>query len=310
MNARFTSFLESTFHSTVLITTLGLFANHTLAQGYPKTVTDDLGTTITLQQKPLKISSKMLFTDEVLLELVDEEQISSLTNLATNPTFSNVADKVPTELVLLDMNVERIIANQPDLVFAANWTDQGKVKQLRDAGIQVFLVQTPFTLDGIQRKIRQVGEIVGESSNADAIIAQMNRKLDQQIVTPQAPMSAIDYNSWGASSTKNSTWHTILSQANIVNAVADFEADQFGQAPMSKELVVQLNPQVMFVPGWIYGDDNAAASFRQQVLSDPALRSVSALRNNRVIAMPERLRGTYSQYIVDAIIFANHAVYK
>jgi iron complex transport system substrate-binding protein len=276
---------------------------------YPLTLTNEIGETFVVDSKPVKISSKMLFTDELLIELVEPSRLSSLTNLASDITFSNVTNRVPEGVALLDMNVEQIIANQPDIVFAANWTDAGKVSQLRNAGISVYLIDTPYTFEGVQQQILKIGQIVGESAKAAEIIKKMDDKLSENLIIPRQTKTGIDYNSWGASSTKSSTWHSILTQAHVTNLVADYESDQYGQAKMSKELVVQLNPQLLFIPGWIYGDETAASDFEKQVLSDPALSMVEAVKTNNVIAIPERLRGTYSQYIADTIIYVNNAVY-
>jgi iron complex transport system substrate-binding protein len=251
----------------------------------------------------------MLFTDELLLELVDTERLSSMTNLAKDPVFSNISEQVPEDVQLLEMNVEQIIANQPDIVFAANWTDAGKVSQLRNAGVLVYLIETPHTYEGIQDQILQVGQIVGEPAKATEIIDAMNTKLAKSLIIPEQLKTGLDYNSWGTSSTKNSTWHSILTQAQVTNLVSDYESDQYGQAKMSKELVVQLNPQYLFIPGWIYGDAAAASDFKHQVVKDPALSNVDAVKSDNVISVPERLRGTYSQYIADTIIFVNNAVY-
>ncbi|WP_084885537.1 ABC transporter substrate-binding protein [Vibrio sp. qd031] len=305
------SYLTTTTRNILLILLALVFSSSTFADEdlYPLTVTDDLGNTLVIAAPPTKISSKMLFTDELLIELVETERLSSLTQLSSDPTFSNIADTLPSGVNLLDMNVEQVIAHQPDLVFAANWTDAGKVKQLRDAGIAVYLIQTPFTLEEIQQKILTVGQIVGASNKAMALVDRMNEQLRDNLIEPEKRVTAIDYNSWGASSTKNSTWHSVLTEAKVTNLVAEFEGDQYGQAKMSKELVVKLNPQMMFIPGWIYGDAEAAEKFENQVRNDPAFSYVDAVKTNKVVSVPERLRGTYSHYIVDTILYINRAAY-
>ncbi len=60
------------------------------AAGYPLTVTDDGGTPVTLAAKPVRIASLTMFTDEVLLDLVDPSRIVAVTTFAADPAISNV----------------------------------------------------------------------------------------------------------------------------------------------------------------------------------------------------------------------------
>jgi iron complex transport system substrate-binding protein len=278
-----------------------LFAETT----YPLTVLDGMGNSITLEKEPTTISSKTLFTDEILLSILEPNRLTSLTNLATDSNFSNISESLPKNVPLLDFSIEAIIANYPDLVFAANWSDAGKVEQLKNAGIVVYLVNTPFSIDGIQAEIMKLGQILNVEDQAKAVVAEMNARLDsfsaEKKLLATHNLVALDYNSWGTSSGVDTTWNAVLSQVGIINGSAKYEQGAFGQVAMSKELVVEINPDILFLPGWIYGDANAATDFLSQVLNDPALQSVKAIKDQRVFQIPENLRGTYSHYIIDTI---------
>ncbi|GEA50171.1 ABC transporter substrate-binding protein [Vibrio inusitatus NBRC 102082] len=272
------------------------------------TVTDASGTKVNLASAPTKISSKSLFSDEVLLDLIKPEQFSSVTNLVDDEHFSAVAGKMPITIPRLDLNVERILVNQPDLVFAASWSDAGRVEQLRSAGIKVFLLPTPSTYEEIKALIKLVGKMVSEQNKAEAMVMEMDRRLEEELIFTSHRYKVLDYNSWGTSSTRQSTWQLIVDKAGFKNVVSDLQADKFGQTPMSKEMMVALNPEVLFVPGWIYGDEQGADNFMNQVMTDPALRSIDAIKRGYVYPIPENLRGTYSQHIVETILFVNKAV--
>ncbi|MEZ9925297.1 ABC transporter substrate-binding protein [Vibrio breoganii] len=287
---------------------LACFCASTAWASFPMTVTDASGTAVHLPSAPQKISSKSLFSDEVLLDLIEPQQFSSVTNLVDDKHFSAVAGKMPTTIPRLDLNVEQILVNQPDIVFAANWSDAGRVEQLRAAGIRVFLLPTPSTYEEIKQLIKLVGKMVDEQNKAEAMVTEMDRRLEEELIFTSHQYKVLDYNSWGTSSTRQSTWQLIVDKAGFQNLVSDLQADKFGQTPMSKELLVALNPEVLFVPGWIYGDEQGAENFMNQVMTDPALRSVDAIKHGDVYPIPENLRGTYSQHIVETILFVNKAV--
>jgi iron complex transport system substrate-binding protein len=285
-----------------------LFAETT----YPLTILDGMGNSITLDKEPTTVSSKTLFTDEILLSILEPNRLTSLTNLATDANYSNISENLPKNVPLLDFSIEAIIANYPDLVFAANWSDAGKVEQLKNAGINVYLVNTPFSIEAIQAEILKLGQILNVEDQASALIAEMNASLASFSGVKESLASqklvALDYNSWGTSSGVDTTWNAVLSQTGIINGSAQYEQGAFGQVTMSKELIVEINPDILFLPGWIYGDANAASDFLTQVLNDPALQSVKAIQNKRVFQIPENLRGTYSQYIVDTIDYVAHTL--
>ncbi len=277
---------------------------------YPLSLTDGLGNQVIIEKEPIKISSKTLFTDAVLLELVNNNRLSSLTDLADNPNYSAVKDILPKSVPLLALNVEMIIANRPDIVFAANWSDASKLAIIESAGIPVYRIQTPKTIAEIEAEILRVGDIVNRRDAAEKVIEMMHSRLRNHLIHPKKALKALDYNPWGTSSGQDSTWDEVLEQAGLENAIEGLVSDKYGQVPVSKEMVIVLNPDVLFIPAWVYGDDNGAEQFRQTILSDPSLQSVTAIKEGRVYQMPHVLKSVYSQYIIDAILFVNHSAYK
>lgn len=294
------------FYTFILLISFSSLAN----TSYPLTVIDGLGKSIVIAKQPQKISSKTLFTDAVLLDLVDDASLSSLTDLAINPNYSLIIDRLPDGVPLLGLNIEMIIANRPDILFAANWSDPAKLSILESAGITVFRLQAPKNINEIEAEIARVGKIVNKNAQAQQIITTMRSRLKADIISTEHKLTGMDYNPWGTSSGQDSSWNGLLEQANVVNIIKDYATDKYGQVPISKEMIIALNPEVLFIPAWVYGDDNTASKFRQDVLSDPSLQSVSAIKHNRVYQVPHALRGVYSQYYVDAIRFINHSVYK
>ncbi|QUM79855.1 ABC transporter substrate-binding protein [Moritella sp. 5] len=294
------------FYMFVLLVTFPSLADTT----YPLTVMDGLGNPIVIEKPPQRISSKTLFTDAVLLDLIDESALSSLTDLANNPNYSLIIDRLPKNVPLMGLNIEMIIANRPDIVFAANWSDASKLSMLERAGITVFRLQAPKNIQEIEKEILRVGQIVNRNKAAKQIVATMRLRLKADIIPVEHKLTGMDYNPWGTSSGQNSSWNGLLEQAHVENIIKNYATDKYGQVPVSKEMIILLNPDVLFIPEWVYGNENTAEQFKQQVLSDPSLQSVNAIKYNRVYQVPHALRGVYSQYFVDAIRFINHSVYK
>ena len=265
---------------------------------------------VSLDHPPLRVSSKSMFSDQVLIELLPPDHISSLSRLSNDPTYSLIANKLPTTIPLLDLNVERTIANQPDLLIAANWSDPQKVNILRQAGINVYVFNTVYTLADIEKNILMLGKLVNQNQRAQQLVETMDRKLKQQVIIPKHRLTAVEYTPWGASSNRQSTINTIFEQAGLINAIAATQGDKYGQVPLAKEQLLLINPDVVIVPGTCGKDTNDSSNtFRKELLNDPSLQQLNAIKHHKVICLPQALRSTDSQYIVDAIIYLNHHVY-
>ncbi len=111
----------------------------------------------------------------------------------------------------------------------------------------------------------------------------------------------MDYATWGSAQGGGSSWDEIIRRAGLVNAVAGLAPDQWGQVPLSKEKILQIDPDILVLPGWVYGDPDGASAFLSQLTRDPAFRGLAAVRNGRVFMMPEKLKSTTSQYVASAV---------
>lgn len=274
--------------------------------GYPLTVTDDAGSSVTLPTKPARIASLTMFTDEVLLDLVESSRVIAVTTFAADAAISNVTSKAAGIPAKLAMNVEVLVAMKPDLLFVANWTEADKVKQLRDAGIPVYLTSTGVTVTDIEAKIARIGQLVGESAKARKLVDSMEARLTEvRVRLAKLPadrrLTVVDYTVWGSAQGKGSSWDEIVRRAGLENGVGSIAADEWGQVPLSKEKLLEIDPDVLILPGWTYDDPKGAEAFFAKTVADPVLKALNAVREGRAYRMPENLKTATSQYLVDAV---------
>jgi iron complex transport system substrate-binding protein len=273
---------------------------------YPLSVVDDQGNTVVVPALPRRIISLTLPTDEILLSLVDKSRLLGVTSFSADPAVSNVADQVTDIRYKLTLNPETIISLAPDLVFAANWNDSGAVKLLRDAGIPLYLMANGLTVAAIEKKIETVAQIVGTPEKGKALVATMEARLAAVAATvskvpPEKRARVIDYATWGSAQGPGSSWDEIIRRAGLVDAVAAFTPDKWGQVPLSREKILQLDPDILILPGWQFGNPRGAAAFFSQVTGDPGLRGLKAITAGRVYMMPEQLKSCTSQYFTSAV---------
>lgn len=284
------------------------------APGYPMTVTDDGGTAVTLSKKPDRIVSVTLFTDEVLLDLVGPARLAAVTTFATDADISNVAARAANVPAKIALSVEPVLALNPDLVIVADWSDAAVVKQLRDAGVTVYLSAAGKTIPEIRSKILAVAALVGETAKGNEMVATLDARLAEVSrrvagLAQDKRARVLDYTTWGVAMGSGSSWDEVVKAAGLVNAVATIQADQYGQVPLSKEKLVEIDPDLLILPGWVYGDPQGAANFAAQVRADPALKGMKAVRGGALHQMPERLKSTVSQYVAEAVEFLARTAY-
>lgn len=281
---------------------------------FPLSVTDDAGVRITLASPPGRIVSLTLPTDEILLSLVGSPRLAAVTTLSRDPAVSNVAAQAAEVPRKMTLAVEPIVALRPDLVIAASWSDAGVVSQLRAAGVPVYLVASPTSVESVEALIRRIALITGEPDRGAGLVEGMEQKLRAvgdrvSRVPPGKRLRVLDYTTFGASMGKGSSWDDIVRRAGLVNAVDGLASDQWGQVPLSTEKLLQLDPDLIILPGWVYGDSRGAQSFASGIKENAALQGLSAVKSGRVYTMPENLRVSTSQYIADAVAWLARAAY-
>jgi iron complex transport system substrate-binding protein len=122
-------------------------------------------------------------------------------------------------------------------------------------------------------------------------------------------LSVVDYTVWGAAQGTGSSWDEIVRRAGLVNGVGNIAADRWGQVPLSKERLLEIDPDILILPGWTYDDPRGSEAFFAKTVADPVLRALKAVRGGRAYRMPENLKTTTSQYIVDAVEWLARTAY-
>ncbi len=279
-------------------------AADSVAQAYPLTLKDANGTDITIKSKPVKIVSLPLGVCEMLLSLVEKDQLAAMTYYVDDPTVSNIADTVKGVGQRVDFNAEKIIALQPDLVLVDTWQDANTVKQLREANINVFVVTAALNIDQEKALLLTLGKLTDTSIKAEEVIDWMDQKLNAvteklSSIKEDQKLSIIDYSEMGTTSGKDTNFDDIVARAGLVNPVS--KAGLSGWPQLSKEMVVQYNPDIIYLPSWYYDNKVSFESLSKSLKGDKSLAGVKAVKNNKIISIQFNHITTTSQYSVLAV---------
>ncbi len=287
-------------------TTLGVdtAGKSTISEKYPLTLKDSKGTEVTLLNKPEKIVSMPLWACEMLMSMVDKSKIIAMTYYADDVKVSNIATEVKGVGKRIETNSEKIIALQPDLVIMDNLADANVVKQLRDAKITVFLMNTPSNMGQIKDNLKVLGNAVDEEAKAQDLINWMEQKLKAvsdkiELMTDDQKQTVLDYSEMGTTSGKGTNFDDIVTRAGLINPVSKEGLE--GWPDLSKEMIIKYNPNIIILPSWYYDTKVNFYSLNEKLKGDKALADIKAVKNNKIISLPYNHISSTSQYAVLAV---------
>lgn len=258
--------------------------SNTEAQGTDSySVTDIQGTVVDMPAKPQRILTLSMSTDEVMLGLVTPDKMVAVNELLDDPVSSNVTGLVKgVKGRITNPSAEEIMSLNPDLVIVPDWGDITVVNSLRDLGLKVVVCKGAKNLAEIKETIKLLGEAVGEKEKGEKLISMMDEHLEaiqeKTAKIPQEQKKTVvlislmkSYGGIGCS------FDEACNYAGVTNGMAKLGI-RYGQA-MTKEQLVEINPDILFLPTYTNNGTYDINAFRNQYLNDPALSSMKSIQN-------------------------------
>jgi len=257
------------------------------------------------------IVSLTLSGDEMLLGLVPENRIAGLSGkINEDKEISNIVDKAK-KFPKVEGNEEVLMSLEPDLIIVADWlskriTDIGAI-----TGAKVYFYKTPNSYEEQKKLIRDLANLVEEKENGEKLIKNMDDRLKalQNKITKNykgAKPRILMYTSFGTTSGKNTTFSDMVKLINGVNVVAEAGIDGFKD--ISKEKVIELNPDIIIVPiAKKYDNINKISKL---FFEDPSFKNVKAIKNKKVYFIQYKDITPTSQYMINSIEELAKVVYQ
>jgi iron complex transport system substrate-binding protein len=151
----------------------GAAAPNAGATGFPLTITQSDGVRLTIEAPPQRIVSLASHATEVICALGAGDRLAAVDRFENCPAGSRAKPEVDS----FQPNLEAIVGFRPDLVYVFS-NQGGVVEALRRAGVPVLFLQVPATLQGVFENIALIGAVTGRAGAADALIADMRRRVD------------------------------------------------------------------------------------------------------------------------------------
>jgi iron complex transport system substrate-binding protein len=141
----------------------------------PLALTDDAGRQVTLRAEPSRIVSLAPSNTEIVCALDACDRLVGVTDFDDYPPEVAEVERVVT---MAEVDVEAVVAAQPDLVLAAGneLTPTSVIDQLVDLELPVIVLY-PESLEEVLADIELVGEALGRQDAAQTLIAEMEGRV-------------------------------------------------------------------------------------------------------------------------------------
>ncbi|RLM71055.1 PGF-CTERM sorting domain-containing protein [Halorubrum sp. Atlit-8R] len=211
------------------------------ACGFPYNATDATGETITLEERPDRITTINPSAAQTLWELGAQERVVGVSQFAFYLDGAEERANVSAEF---GASVERVVDTEPDLVLAPN-SSAADVEPLREQGLTVYHFPTATSIDDIAEKTETIGRLVGaceaaSETNAemyDAVEAAEERTSGVERPTALYPLGG------GYVAANNTFIDAIMTASGTDNAAAEHEA----YPQLSDEVILQTDPELIIV---------------------------------------------------------------
>jgi iron complex transport system substrate-binding protein len=216
------------------------------------------------------------------------------------------AQQLPNDLSAFDNNVEAIAAYEPDLVLIGG-DFNGLGAQLDELGIAWWDGPAALTLDDTYRQITELGTATGHSTEADALVAQMQSDIDAIVAdtpTPPEPLSffhEIDDTLFSVDSTTFiGELYSLLGLRNIADTA---EGDSGGYPQLSAEFIVSADPDLIFL-----ADTKCCGQSLDTVAARPGWADLTAVQTGSVIGLDDDIASRWGPRVVDFVQSVSDAV--
>lgn len=241
-------------------------------------ITDSLGREIKIEKYPEKIISIAPAITEILFALGLNEEIIGVSDYCDFPEAAQAKEKMGG---FEDPNLEVIVANNPDLVFASAGVQEELIQKLEEVNIKVVVLDA----DNIRQVIDNIlisGTITGKRAAAEELAADMKERMEEIInKVKDQPKPKVFFEIWDdplMTAGSGSFIHNIIEDAGGVNVASDSSERYY---TYSRENLLEVDPDIYII--------NTHSHTPDDIINRNGYHVLSAVQNNKVFTIDDNL---------------------
>jgi len=246
---------------------------------FPLAITDQADKVVRIEKEPERIVSLAPSITEIVYALELQEKLVAVTKYCNYPEAAQQKPKIGG---FSNVDIEKVVAIEPDLVLAANMHKDEITPELERLGITVLTID-PKTIDDVLLAIDLVGKVAGHREAAASLTTEMSGRIET-VTSKTAELSdaqrmKVLYIVWHdplRTVTSITRIHEMITKAGGINIAADLGDDY---PIISLEAVLMADPQVIIAGSGHGSGDDVPFQF---ALTEPRLAKVEARLQNRI----------------------------
>ncbi|MEL7532990.1 MAG: ABC transporter substrate-binding protein [Bacteroidota bacterium] len=246
--------------------------------------------------------TRIISVNGALTEILCEAGLAG--NLVGLDITSNYPDSIQS-LPKLGYNrkipAEGVVALDPDLIIAKTGDLKPEVyNQIKASGAKFWFFDQTYTLDGTRELIAQLSDSLQNPVLKTRLIDQIDKDLAEVEQIPEAPKVLFVY-ARGAGSLSVAGKETQVQETILLAGGQNVDLDFEGFKPLSSEILVQANPDVILL--FESGLNSLAGA--EGLLDLPGVKETNAGKHRRFIAMDGQLLTGFGPRLGQAVYELN-----
>ncbi len=248
--------------------------------------------TFVIKKKPLRIIPHAVGVAEILWAICPRERLVAFNEFTADQDSSFIADQVLKRgPIFKSKETELVIGYRPDLVFTVFYSGSDFKEKLKQAKIPSFDLGYFGSIDSLKEQILLIGGIIGEESNAQAMVKLIDTKISalrKKLPRRNRPVRVLYYDEGGYVPGISSNFNSICNIIGAVNVGAEQGIKSWSQ--IDYETLLKWNPDVIIVPD--------RSKLKELLMSNRVLSHARAVKGGSVYYVPGVYLRVASQYML------------
>jgi iron complex transport system substrate-binding protein len=270
-----------------------------------KTVKDALGYSILLSSPPQRIISLAPNITEILFALGLEARIVGVTRYCDYPPQALEKEKIGG---MVDLNLEKIYALNPDLVIGFRGNPLRVLRRLRELDLPLFVLEMGSGLESVFDIIKTIGAVTQQEKEAENLIESMQKKyshmqdsLQKVQYQPKVFFSLHGMGLWTCG--KGSFLDDLVRKAKGINIAGNIQRKWLHY---NREELIHENPDVIIVLAQSKEEFQKARSWMK---GERPFREIRAVSEDRIHFLDANIATRPGPRLVDALIQLAHILH-
>lgn len=261
-----------------------------------KFIKDSLGTPFELKNPPQKIVSLSPAITEILYFIGAGSRVVGVTRYCDFPEEAKKKERIGG---IIDIDLEKILGIQPDIVFATRGNPLETIKRLETLGIKVFAIDTGERIEDIFEAMRKISSVTGDFQKCAGKISEfenrvkrIQKKTEGVKLKPKVFLKLGSKGLWTAG--RRTFVNDLILKSGCKN-IADFKDGWF---EINSETLIMKNPDIIIILSKNTKDFVSAKKF---LLSLAGFSTVTSGKNKSIFSLNVDLVERPGPRIVDAM---------